>query len=204
VSALKSPYLDGMSTPPAQITKLLRAWKEGDPQALDDLTPVIYAQLRQLARRRMRNERADHTLQTTALVHEAFLRLVAGTSVRWQDRVHFFAVSARLMRRILIDAARKRGSGKRGGDWVREDHASPVELDDLVDAASIKSAQLCALDDALNALAKIDERRARIVELRFFGGLTVEETAAALDVSPQTVLRDWRLARAWLARELRR
>ena len=150
------------------------------------------------------SRRADHTFQTTVLVHEAFLRLAGGTTVNWHDRVHFFAVSARLMRRILIDAARKRASTKRGGDWAREDHASPVELDDLVDAASIKSAQLCALDDALNALARIDDRQARIVELRFFGGLTVEETATALDVSPQTVLRDWRVARAWLARELRR
>lgn len=192
-----------MATSSAQVTELLKAWGQGDPQALEALTPVIYAQLRHLARRHMRRERTGHTFQTTALVHEAFLRLVDGTTVDWHDRVHFFAVSARLMRRILIDAARKRASTKRGGDWVREDHASPVELDELVDAASSKSVQLCALDDALNALARIDGRRAQVVELRFFGGLTVDETATALGISPQTVLRDWRLARAWLARELR-
>lgn len=186
----------------AEITHLLKAWGRGDEAALDRLTPLVYERLHRMARACMRRERAGHTLQATALVNEAFLRLVDSPDLDWSDRAHFFAVTARLMRRILVDAARSRAAVKRGGGAERADHSAAINLDDLPAAGVEMSAQVCALDDALNGLAGLDPRRARVVELRFFGGLSVEETGAILQVSPQTVMRDWRLARAWLAREL--
>lgn len=186
----------------ADITRLLKAWGQGDQGARDQLMPLVYAQLRAQARRRMRQERSGQTLQTTELVHEAYLRLTRAEDVDWQDRVHFFALSAQIMRRILVDAARARAAAKRGGGVQRLEHSSTVDLDQFPAADSNAALSLCALDDALESLARIDPRRARVIELRFFGGLSVEETADALQVSPQTVMRDWRLARAWLAREL--
>ena len=155
-----------------------------------------------MARGYMRAERPGHTLQATALVNEAFLRLVDARDLNWTDRAHFFAVCARVMRRILVDAARSRAAIKRGGEAARAGHSTAINLDDLPMTRSDVSAQVCALDDALNELARIDPRRAQVIELRFFGGLSVEETGRVLQVSPQTVMRDWRLARAWLAREL--
>jgi RNA polymerase sigma-70 factor (ECF subfamily) len=187
---------------PAEITVLLRAWGNGDQNALNRLTPLVYNELRRMARRYMRNERAGNSLQTTALINEAYLRLVDAQSAGWQDRNHFFAVSAQLMRRILVDAARARGSVKRGGLARRVDHSTAVNLDEI--PAVGRSAELVSLDDALIALAEIDPRKARVIELRFFGGLSVEETADVLGVSPQSVLRDWKLARVWLKREMRR
>ena len=183
------------------ITGLLKAWSRGDHGALEQLTPLVYAQLRTQARRYMRSERSGATLQSTALVHEVYLRLIDAERVEWHDRVHFFALSAQLMRRILIDAARARVAAKRGGKAKRLDR-STVDLDQIPDPDS-DGATLCALDDALQELSRIDPRRAKVIELRFFGGLSVEETAGVLQVSPQSVMRDWRLARAWLARELR-
>jgi RNA polymerase sigma factor (TIGR02999 family) len=150
----------------------------------------------------MHRERTGHSLQTTALVHEAYLRLAKAGDVEWQDRVHFFAVAARIMRRILVDHARRRTSMKRGGPTEREEHSTLPDLDDLPAADAARAAQLCAVDDALNGLTQIDPRRAKVVELRFFGGFNVEETADALGVSAQTVMRDWKVARAWLTREL--
>ena len=184
------------------ITGLLRAWGQGDQGALEELTPLVYAQLRAQARRYMRNERSGVTLQSTALVHEVYLRLINAQDVDWHDRMHFFALSAQLMRRILIDAARARAAAKRGGGAVRAE-PSAVDLDQIPSVDSDPASSLCALDDALESLTRIDPRRADVIELRFFGGLSVEETAEVLHVSPQTVMRDWRLARAWLARELR-
>jgi RNA polymerase sigma-70 factor, ECF subfamily len=191
-----------MSTGPAEITVLLKAWGAGDQNALNRLTPLVYSELRRMARRYMRNERAGNTLQTTALINEAYLRLVDVQGAGWQDRAHFFAVSAQLMRRILVDAARARGTAKRGGLGVRVDHSSAVNLDEIPEVG--RSAELVSLDDALNALAEIDPRKARVIELRFFGGLSVEETAGVLGISPQSVLRDWKLARVWLKREMRK
>jgi RNA polymerase sigma factor (TIGR02999 family) len=181
---------------------LLKAWGRGDSAALDRLTPLVYDQLRRMARSYMRSERPGHTLQATALVNEAFLRLVDTRDVDWTDRAHFFAVCARVMRRILVDAARSRAATKRGGHADRVEHSTAINLDDLPSPGSEIRAQVCALDEVLDTLAQIDPRRAQVVELRFFGGLTVEETGQVLQVSPQTVMRDWRLARAWLAREL--
>jgi RNA polymerase sigma-70 factor, ECF subfamily len=188
----------------AEITTLLKAWSSGDQSVLDRLTSLVHDELRHLAHRYMRHERAGHTLQTTALVNEAFVRLVSVKDVDWRDRVHFFAVSARIMRRILIDAARARASAKRGGRVQRVAHSEPIDLDQLPSATVERAAELCALDDALTTLSQMDARRAQVIELRFFGGLTVEETAEVLNLSPQTVMRDWKLARSWLARELRR
>jgi len=179
----------------ADISRLLRAWSAGDPAALERLTPIVYAELRRLARRYMRRERPDHTLQTTALVHEAYARLVGGKRVQWQDRAHFFAVSARLMRRILVEYARRHNL-KRGGGVPH------VALDETAMVGSAQDADLVALDDAMNALARLDPRKVQIVEMRFFGGLSVEETAAVLQISAITVKRDWRAARNWLYREL--
>ena len=188
----------------AEITTLLKAWTNGDQSALDRLTSLVHDELRYLAHWYMRRERPGHTLQTTALVNEAYVRLINVKDVGWRDRVHFFAVSARIMRRILIDAARARASAKRGGKVQHVAHAEPVDLDQLPSTSTDRAAELCALDDALNTLATLDARRAQVIELRFFGGLTVEETAEVLNISPQSVMRDWKLARAWLARELRR
>jgi RNA polymerase sigma-70 factor (ECF subfamily) len=184
------------------VTTLLRAWSHGDGTALERLTPLIYDELRRLARSHIRRERAGHSLAPTALVNEAYLRLVDASEIEWQDRVHFFSVSSRIMRRVLVDAARKRTAQKRGAGGLRADGSS-VDVDRITTAGSDRAATLCALDDALEALTRLDPRRAQVIELRFFGGLSVDETADALGVSPQTVMRDWQLARAWLMRELR-
>lgn len=181
---------------PGAVTELLRAWSEGDDAALEQLVPLVETELRRLARGYMGRERRGHTLQATALVNEAFLRLTDARQVRWQDRAHFLGISARLMRRILVDHARRRGYRKRGGEAQR------VTLhEDLVTTADA-ACDVIALDRALDALAQVDPRKSRMVELRFFGGLSVEETAKVLDVSPDTVKRDWRLAKLWLLREL--
>lgn len=184
-----------------EISILLKAWGSGDQAALDRLTPLVYAELHHMARRHMRNER-ENTLQTTALVHEAYLRLVDAKGLACTDRTHFFALSATIMRRILVDAARARISAKRGGDAPALDHSEAINLDEIAGSASQKSAEVLALDQALDDLARVDARKARVIELRFFGGLNVEETAEVLQVSPQSVMRDWKLARAWLVREL--
>jgi RNA polymerase sigma-70 factor (ECF subfamily) len=178
------------------VTELLVAWGSGDRSALDELVPIIHEELRRLARLQMRGERENHTLQTTALVNEAFVRLVDLRRIRWQDRAHFLALSARLMRRILVDHARSRRYQKRGGG------VATVTLDDSLVASPERGADLVALDDALDDLARVDARKSQVVELRFFGGLSVDETAEALNVSPETVLRDWRLAKVWLLREI--
>ena len=182
----------------AEVTQLLRAWADGDASALGRLTPLVYEELRRLAHRYMRKERAGHTLQTTALLNEAYLRLVNASDVCWQNRVHFFAVSAQMMRRILVDAARAKASSKRGGQAVR------AELEQIPDFSSSRHREIVAIDDALKTLAGMDPRKARVIELRFFGGLSVEETAAILKISPQSVMRDWKLAKAWMMRELAR
>ena len=189
-----------------EITQLLKAWGAGDETALERLTPLVYDRLRRLASHYVRRERAGQTLQRTALVHEAYVRLVEGADIDWQDRGHFFAVAAQVMRRILVDAARARGAEKRGGQLERAIDASAAEFDfDTIAApGSDRALELCALDDALTSLARLDPRRAQVIELRFFGGLTVDETAEVLQVSAQTVMRDWKTARTWLARELRR
>jgi RNA polymerase sigma factor (TIGR02999 family) len=191
-----------MSPAAPEITVLLRAWGSGDPAALDRLTPLVYDELHRLARHYMRKERAGNTLQTTALVNEAYLRLVDAKGAGWHDRVHFFAVSAQIMRRILVDAARARSSFKRGGGARRVEHSSAFDLDAIPDVSSGRDRELVAIDDALNTLAGMDPRKARVIELRFFGGLSVEETAEVLKISPQSVMRDWKLAKAWLTREL--
>ena len=193
-----------MPTDSAEITRLLKAWGRGDKAALDRLAPLVYEELRRLARTYMRKERRTHSLQATALVNEAFIRLVDARAIDWQDRAHFFAVSAKMMRRVLVDAARAKASAKRGGRVERVDHSTAVNLDQFPATPADVSAQLCALDDALNTLAAMDARRAQVVELRYFGGLSVEETGHVLSVSAQSVMRDWKLARAWLARELSR
>ena len=179
------------------VTQLLRAWAGGDPAALETLTPLVYAELHRMAARAMAAERPDHTLQPTALVHEAFVRLMNSTDVVWDDRAHFFALSARLMRRILVDFARARQRHKRGGG------GAPVPLDDTAVVSPPKAPYLVALDDALTRLAEVDARKSEIVELRFFGGLSVEETADVLKLSRATVMRDWKMARLWLLREIR-
>jgi RNA polymerase sigma-70 factor, ECF subfamily len=179
-----------------EITQLLQAWSAGDGQALEQLTPIVYQQLHRAAQRYMAGERPGHTLQATALVNEVYLRLVDCERVRWQDRAHFMAVSAQLMRRILIEFARSRGAQKRGGD------APVISLDEAPSVCSEPESDLLALDDALKALAAFDERKSKVVELKFFGGLSVEETAEVLKVSPETVVRDWRLAKSWLLREM--
>jgi RNA polymerase sigma-70 factor (ECF subfamily) len=179
-----------------EITHLLRAWSDGQQDAPERLLPLVYEELRRLARSYMVRERPDHTLQTTALVHEAYLRLIDVTAVSFQDRAHFFGMCALLMRRILVDSARSRASFKRGGDW------RPVQLEEALVVAPESEVDLVALDDALKGLEAVDSRKSRVVELRFFGGLSVEETAAVLQVSVETVMRDWKLAKSWLRREL--
>jgi len=185
-----------VATSPGAVTDLLRAWADGDEGALERLTPLVEAELRRLARGYMRRERRGHTLQTTALVNEAFLRLTDARRVRWQDRAHFLGISARLMRRVLVDHARSRGYLKRGGGARR------VTLDEGIVRAEEPALDMVALDRAMDALAAADARKCRVVELRYFGGLSVEETAEALGVSSDTVKRDWRLAKLWLLREL--
>jgi len=179
------------------VTAILLKWREGDESALDQLVPIVHNELRRIARRCMAGERAGHSLQATALVNEAYLRLIDVQHVDWQNRAHFLAMSARLMRRILVDYARSKGYQKRGGGAMKVtfDEGLPVVVEPALD--------LVALDDALKALATVDERKSRVIELRFFGGLSVEETANVLAVSPETVMRDFKLAKAWLMRELR-
>ncbi|HZN12072.1 MAG TPA: sigma-70 family RNA polymerase sigma factor [Blastocatellia bacterium] len=186
-----------MPTPPShEVTQLLLAWSDGDRAALDQLVPLVYGELRRLAKHHLRRERAGHTLQSAALIHEAYLRLIDVKQVRWENRAHFFAAAARLMRQILVDLARERGTRKRGGD------ARQVSLDEALVISPPRDEGLVALDEALTALAEVDARKSRVVELRFFGGLSVEETAEALKVSVETVNRDWRFAKSWLSRRL--
>jgi RNA polymerase sigma factor (TIGR02999 family) len=179
-----------------ELTDLLLAWNQGDDDALRRLIPLVHDELRRLAHRYMAGERDDHLLQTTALVNEAFLRLVDSSRVKWQNRAHFFAVSAQLMRRILVDFARARDVAKRGGNLVR------VDFEEAFTVSRQPSGELIALDDALNALARFDSRKSQVVELRFFGGLSVDETAEVLSISADTVLRDWNFAKVWLLREM--
>jgi RNA polymerase sigma factor (TIGR02999 family) len=183
---------------PGEVTALLLRWAKGDSGARDLLIPLVHRELHRIARQYLAGERVNHTLQPTALVNEAYLRLVRVQRVDWQDRTHFLAVAARLMRRILVDAARARKSEKRGGDVLM------VAFDDELPVTDETAADVLRVDTALEALAAVDERKCRMIELRFFGGLTIEETAAVLGVSGDTVMRDWRLARAWLLRELAR
>jgi RNA polymerase sigma factor (TIGR02999 family) len=185
-----------MATP--DVTELLLAWGRGEESALEKLMPVVYQELRRMARRHMRGERADHTLQATALVNEAYLRLVDSSQVRWQNRAHFLAVASQLMRRVLVDAARTRHHQKHSGSRER------VTLDECLIVSAEPGPDLVALDDALEALAVEDSRKARVVECRFFGGLSLEETAEVLKVSTDTVLRDWKVAKMWLLREMRK
>ncbi len=181
---------------PPNVTQLLIGWGKGDKEALDELLPIVYDELRQQAARYLRRERAGHTLQTTALIHEAYLRLVDQKNVKWQNRAHFFGIAAQLMRRILVDHARTKKRAKRGGSDVR------VSLTEATVIAKTQDLDVLAIDEALNRLAEIDEQQGKIVELRFFSGMTVEETAEVLGISTATVKRDWSMARAWLHREI--
>lgn len=182
----------------SEVTQLLRAWSQGDQSVKDELYQLVYDELHRLAHRYMRRENAGHTLQTTALVNEAYLRLADAQNLSFQDRTHFFAVSANVMRRILIDEARARRADRRGGDNI------VLAIDEALDSEKQEDLDLIALDLALQGLAKINERQSKVVELRYFGGLSVEETAKVLSVSPDTVMRDWRFAKAWLKREMLR
>jgi len=179
-------------------TELLQAWSQGDESALDRLVPLVYEELHRLARRYMRQERPDHTLQATSLVNEAYLRLIDVNRVEWRNRAHFLALAAQMMRRILVESARNRQRQKRGGGAVH------VSLDDVHELPNSKDCDLAALGDALTGLGAFDARMSQVVELRFFGGLTVDETANVLNVSPETVMREWKTAKAWLLREIRR
>ena len=181
---------------PDNITHLLKEWSAGDDQALDRLTPLVYEELRKQAARYLRRERPGHSMQTTALINEAYLRLIDARNVPWEGRAHFFAIAANLMRRILVDHARRRDAEKRGGAQIR------LTLDDTVGIAKQSDVDLLMIDDALTRLAVLDPQQAQVVELRFFSGLSVEETATALGISPRTVKRDWSVARAWLRREI--
>jgi RNA polymerase sigma factor (TIGR02999 family) len=184
------------SKSPEQVTELLQAWSKGDQAAFDQLAPIVYGELRRLARFHMARERPDHTLQPTALVHEAYMRLANFRDLHWKSRVHFFAISAQVMRRVLVDFARSRDRRKRGGTSRR------LSLDECADLGADHDSALLALDDALNALASDDPRKCRVVEMKFFGGLSTDEIAESLGVSPDTVLRDWKLAKLWLLREM--
>ena len=185
-----------MSPAPNEVTQLLVAWSNGDSAARDALIPLVHDELRRLAHRYMGRERSDHTLQTSALVNEAYLRLIDQRDMKWQNRAQFFGIAAQMMRRILVDYARKRGFAKRGGGL----HAVP--LDEVMIVSPERAAEVVELDDALKCLAEFDQRKCQIIELRFFGGLSIEETAEVLGVSPGTVMRDWTLAKAWLRREM--
>jgi RNA polymerase sigma factor (TIGR02999 family) len=188
-----------MAAPKDDVTRLLRAWSDGDEQALNDLMPAVYSEVRKLARSYLRRERPDHTLQATALVNEAYLRLIDQKQVRWNNRAHFFGIAAQMMRRVLVDHARGHNAEKRGSG------EAPVVLDEALEiAANAQNVDVIAVDEALAVLAKLDERQARIVELRFFAGLGIEETAEVIGLSPATVKREWAAARAWLRRELER
>jgi RNA polymerase sigma factor (TIGR02999 family) len=186
-----------MKPSPSEVSRLLLNWSQGDRAALDKLVPLVHDELRRLARHFMRREREGHTLQTTALVNEAYVRLIDQRSVRWQNRAHFFAIAAQLMRRILVDHARSRRYAKRGGD------ARQVSFDEAAIVSPERGAELVAVDDALTDLAARDPRKSQIVELRFFGGLNIEETAEVLGISPTTVQREWRSAKAWLYQAIR-
>lgn len=185
-----------MSAGGQEITRLLKAWQDGENEAIERLAPLVYNELRQIARRRLRRQDAGRTLQTTALVNEAYIRLAEGKDFDWQDRVHFFAVSAQIMRRVLVDAARTRASAKRGGG------VQHLVINESIDGSPSRGTDLVALDQALEELAKVDARKVRVIELRFFGGLSVEETAEVLKISVQSVMRDWKLAKAWILRFL--
>jgi RNA polymerase sigma-70 factor (ECF subfamily) len=179
-----------------QVTKLLKEWSDGDESVPAQLMPLVYEELRRLAHLYMRREKPGHTLETSALVNEAYVRLVGQNNIQWESRAHFFGIAAQLMRQILVDQARRRNAAKRGGDAIR------VSLNDAMIVAHEQSASVIALDDALKSLEEIDPRKGRIVELRFFGGMSIEETAAALRVSPGTVMREWTFIRAWLRKEM--
>jgi len=181
---------------PTQVTELLRRWSGGDVAAREALVPLVYDELRRLARYYLASQRSDHTLQSTAIVHEAYLRLAGHDKVHWENRSHFFAVAAQLMRRILVDHARKRNAAKRGGPNLT------LLVEEAAKPSSRREMDLVALDDALKALAELDERQSRIVELRFFGGLSIEDTSRVLEISPATVKREWSTARAWLYEEI--
>ena len=185
-----------MTIAPHQVTALLKKWGEGDETALEQLMPLVHDELHRLAHQHMRREGPGHILQTSALINEAYLRLVDQPEIRWENRTHFFGIAARLMRRILVDDARKRDSSKRGGKLIQ------IPLDEVTSLAQEQAANVMALDDALTVLAKKDSRQSEIVELRFFGGLSIEDTAELLKVSPGTVMRDWTFARAWLRNEM--
>ena len=185
-----------MTVSPKGVTQLLVAWGDGDAAARDELMPLVYEELHRLAHRYMGRERIGHTLQTSGLVNEAYLRLIDQSQVHWQNRAHFFGIAAQMMRRILVDYARNRRYAKRGGS------ARQVSLDEAMIVSEERSAEVVALDDALKGLAEIDPRKSQIVELRFFGGLSIEETAEVLKVSPGTVMRDWTLAKAWLRKQM--
>lgn len=185
-----------MAASQQQITQLLVAWSKGDQAAFDELMPLVYGELRRMARRYMAGQRVGHTLQTTALIHEAYMKLVGQKEKRWQNRAHFFGVAAQAMRHIMVDYARARHAAKRGGE------AGAVSLDQAAVVTENRAAEMVALDDALKRLAELAPRQSRVVELRYFGGLNVEETAEVLKVSPETVTRDWRMAKAWLLRAL--
>jgi RNA polymerase sigma factor (TIGR02999 family) len=180
----------------SDVTLILRQWEQGDQEALNRLVPLVYEELRRIAARHLRSERSSHTLQTTALVHEAYFRLVDENRIHWQSRAHFLGVAARLIRNILVDHARTHNAAKRGGG------AQKLQLEEALAASGDTDAEILAVDDALSALANIDAQQARIVELRFFAGLTIEETAEALQISPSTVKRDWILAKTWIYKEL--
>jgi len=181
-----------------EVTKLLLAWRQGKQDALDELIPIVYEELRRQAHHYLQHEQKGHSLQTTALIHETYLQLLDCNKVSWKNRAHFFAITAQMMRRILVDYARSRRAQKRGGDLEK------TTLDQKLTFSTARGSDLVALDDALNELALMDARRSRVVELRFFGGLSIEETAEVLDVCPDTVVRDWRLAKVWLAREVKK
>ena len=189
--------IGGALASPAEVTALLLDWSEGDRDALDRLLPVVYSELRRIAGGYLRRERRDHTLQATALVHEVYVRVIDQRQVRWQNRAHFLAIASQLMRRILVDHARRRHASKRGGPHVT------LSLDEMVDVPGAGDVDMVAFDDALERLARVDPRQSRIIELRCFGGLTAEETAAIVGVSAPTVRREWALGKAWLYRELR-
>jgi RNA polymerase sigma factor (TIGR02999 family) len=184
--------------PPSQVTELLQGWRGGDRNALDALVPLVYKELRRLAHFQLRDERYDHTLQSAALVHEAYVRLVGMNAPQWESRTHFFAIAAQLMRQILVDYARRHGAEKRGGSMCK------LSLDDVMTASRQKAVDVVALDEALQELARIDARQSRVVELRYFAGLTLEEISEALEIGPATVQRDWTAARAWLHRQISR
>lgn len=187
-----------MTPSPEEVTRLLVDWGNGDVGALEQLTPLVYQELRRLAHQHMNRERPDHTLQTSALINEAYLRFTQQRNMHWQNRAQFFAIASRLMRRVLIDYARARNYQKRG------DGATRVSLSDVAYVSEDRAEELLALDEALNSLESFDKRKSQVVELRFFGGMSVEETAVALDVSPNTVKRDWSTAKAWLYRNIKK